>query len=265
MRPLRALLVDDEPLAVRRLTLALADVDDVEIVESTTSARRAIALIASLQPDIVFLDIAMPGLNGFDVVESSAASPAIVFVTAYENHAVRAFGIDAADYLLKPVAPERLRIAVERARTWLAGRAATSGAGEKAQVEAPAPPPATDSLWVHRHQEFVRVPIDQIVWIEAHGDYVKIHADNGGGLMRTTLTALEEKLDPRKFIRVHRSAICRRSAVTGLRRQATGALTVSLANGDRAPVGRTYSSGLRVLLKRMRDDGAPPPPFDPSA
>jgi DNA-binding LytR/AlgR family response regulator len=129
MRPLRALLVDDEPLAVRRLTLALADVDDVEIVDSTTSARRAIALIASLQPDIVFLDIAMPGLNGFDVVESSASSPAIVFVTAYENHAVRAFSIDAADYLLKPVAPERLRIARTRR---------AEPRGEEAHVEAPA-------------------------------------------------------------------------------------------------------------------------------
>ena len=262
MRPLRALLVDDEPLAVRRLTLALADIDDVEIVESTTSARRAIALIASLEPDIVFLDIAMPGLNGFDVVERSASSPAIVFVTAYENHAVRAFGVDAADYLLKPVAPERLRVAVERARNWLAGRAATSETGEEGQ--ALTPPLNADSLWVHRHQEFVRVPLDQITWIEAHGDYVKIHADNGGGLMRTTLTALETRLDPRRFIRVHRSAICRRDAVTGLRRQATGALTVSLANGDRAPVGRTYSSGLRVLLKRVRDDGAPPPPAAPS-
>ena len=253
---LRALLVDDEPLALRRLTLSLAEIEGVEVVDATTSARRAVGLIASLEPDLVFLDIAMPGLNGFDVVDLLESAPAIIFVTAFDAHAVRAFGIDAVDYLLKPVAPDRLRQAVERARAWLAGRAVMNG--EDASDAASSPLAVANDLWVHRHQEFVRVPVEGIAWIEAHGDYVKVHSEEGGGLVRTTLSALEAKLDPRKFIRVHRSAICRRDAVTGLRRHATGALSASLDNGDRVPVGRTYSSGLRVLLTRIRDDAGSP-------
>lgn len=253
MTPLRALLVDDEPLALRRLSVALAEIAGVEVIETTTSARTAPDLIQRLQPDIVFLDIAMPGLDGFEVIRQLPGSPrpAIVFVTAYATHAVQAFDIDAVDYLLKPVAPDRLATAVERARAWIAGReglARDVAAADRALLTLA----GEDSLWTHRHQEFVRVPIDQIAWLEAEGDYVRIHADNGGGLVRTTLSALEARLDPDHFIRVHRSAICRRSAITGLRRKATGALSVSLANGDRAPVGRTYSSGLRALLKRIQ-------------
>lgn len=101
------------------------------------------------------------------------------------------------------------------------------------------------------------MPIDQIIWLEAQGDYVRIHAENGGGLLRSTLGALEAKFDPRAFVRVHRSAICRRSSVTGLHRKATGALEISLANGDRVPVGRNYGYGLRALLRRMRIGTSP--------
>lgn len=251
MTPLRALLVDDEPLASRRLSAALRTVEGVEAIGSTTSARRAVEMIARMRPDLVFLDIAMPGLDGFEVIAQLPGTdrPAIVFVTAYDAHAVAAFGVDAVDYLLKPVAPDRLEAAVARVRYWLRARDAGAVAMPAAIGE--------DSLWAHRHQEFVRVPIEQVVWLEAQGDYVRIHAGNGGGLLRTTLGALEAKLDPETFVRVHRSAICRRSSVTGLRRKATGALEISLASGDWVPVGRSYSNGLRALLRRMRA-GAPP-------
>ena len=242
---LRALLVDDEPLASRRLSAALHLVEGVEVIGSTTSARRGVEMIARMRPDLVFLDIAMPGLDGFEVLNLLGAErPAIVFVTAYDTHAVAAFGVDAVDYLLKPVAPDRLEAAIARVRYWLRAR--------DAGLEAMPAAIGEDSLWAHRHQEFVRVPIEQIAWLEAEGDYVRIHAANGGGLLRTTLGALEAKLDPETFMRVHRSAICRRSAVTGLRRKATGALEVSLASGDWVPVGRSYSNGLRALLRRMR-------------
>ena len=248
---LRTLLVDDEPLASRRLSAALRTVEGVEVIGSTTSATRGVEMIARMRPDLVFLDIAMPGLDGFEVLALLGAErPAIVFVTAYDAHAVAAFGVDAVDYLLKPVAPDRLEAAVARVRYWLRARDAGGDAAMPATI-------GEDSLWAHRHQEFVRVPIEQIVWLEAEGDYVRIHAGNGGGLLRTTLGALEAKLDPETFIRVHRSAICRRSAVTGLRRKATGALEISLATGDWVPVGRSYSNGLRALLRRMRA-GAPP-------
>lgn len=260
MTSLRALLVDDEPLALRRLAVSLSGIGGVDVIESTTSARQAVGLIGSLRPDLVFLDIAMPGLDGFELVERLPPDnmPAIVFVTAYDRHAVHAFAADAVDYLLKPVAPDRLKAALERARIWLAGRSGRGDVPARRRDGTPLTLSGEDSLWAQRRHELVRVPLDRIAWIEAQGDYVRIHADNGGGLLRTTLSALEASLDPYHFIRVHRSAICRRNAITGLRRKATGALAVSLANGDRAPVGRTYSRGLKALLERMRAEQDPP-------
>jgi DNA-binding LytR/AlgR family response regulator len=240
MKTLRALLVDDETLAIKRLSRALERIPGVEVIGSTTSARQAVELIAGEPPDLLFLDIAMPGLSGFEVVERIApdAHPAIIFVTAFDSHAVHAFDVAAADYLMKPFAQPRLEQAVERGRLWLQARA----------VPAPARP-ATDALWVHRHREYVRVPVAEIDWIEGHGDYARIHGPHMVGLARITLTALEEKLDPRQFIRVHRSAICRKAAIVSLKRRATGAMAVLLANGDEAPVGLTFVAGLRSLLK----------------
>lgn len=248
---LRAFLVDDESLALRRLSVTLGEIDDVEIVGSTTSARQAVEMIGSLAPDVIFLDIAMPGLSGFDVLKRLPQAPAIVFVTAYDKHAVRAFGVDAVDYLLKPVAPDRLKLAVERARRWTNGRVppgADSPSADNGFLG------SEDSLWVHRHQEFVRIRVGDIHWIEAQGDYVMLHGANGGGLLRMTLRALEARLDPEDFVRVHRSAICRRKAIVGLKRKSTGALAVSLSNGDSAPVGRTFSAGLRALRKTMLNE-----------
>jgi len=255
MNPLRALLVDDEPLASRRLAAALRDVEGVEVIGTTTSAARAVEMIARMQPDLVFLDIEMPGLDGFQLIArlADAPRPAIIFVTAYDAHAVAAFGVDAVDYLLKPVLPDRLQAAVVRARHWMRVQAVASAGETEAGAGSEA---GNDSFWVHRHQEFARVPIDQIVWLEAERDYVRIHAGNGGGLLRITLAALEARLDPAVFVRVHRSAICRRAAVTGLRRKPTGALELSLDNGDWVPVGRSYGSGLRALLRRMRGSAA---------
>jgi two-component system response regulator AlgR len=240
MQKLRALLVDDEILAIRRLSRSLERIAGVEVIGSTTSAREAVDLVAGEAPDLLFLDISMPGLTGFEVIERIApdAQPAIVFVTAYDNHAVQAFDVSAADYLMKPFAQGRLEEAVERGRLWLLARAAP--ARHRAGI---------DALWVHRHREFVRVPVEEIDWIEGHGDYARIHGPPFAGLARTTLTALEEKLDPERFIRVHRSAICRRAAIVSLKRRATGAMIVLLANGDEAPVGRSYVPGLRALLK----------------
>lgn len=245
MSRLRALIVDDEPLAVRRLTHSLAAFDDVEVVETTTSARQAVELIETLRPDIVFLDIAMPGLGGFDVAARVPEDhkPAIVFVTAFDRHAARAFDTDAADYLMKPVAPDRLGAAIGKARTWLRGRAATARTAERLSD--------ADSLWVHRRGEFARVSIGAIEWIEAEGDYVRLHAE-GGGLMRGTLSALADRLDPQVFVRVHRSAVCRCRAITGLRRKSTGAVVALLTSGAEAPVGRGYVSGVRALLARLQ-------------
>jgi DNA-binding LytR/AlgR family response regulator len=255
MTQLRAFLVDDEPLALRRLILTLGDIENVEIVGSSTSAKSAIGLIQKLRPDVVFLDIAMPSLDGFQVLERLDPAPAVVFVTAYDAHAVRAFGVDAVDYLMKPVAPARLRRAVDRVR--IAVEARTSASAMAAGDALPLPPGIDspsyeENLWAQRHREIVRVPVETIEWIEAERDYVRLHSQEGGGLLRTTLAGLEANLDPSLFIRVHRSAICRRSAVTSLRRKRSGALVISLADGSEVPVGRRYARGLRELLQQIR-------------
>jgi DNA-binding LytR/AlgR family response regulator len=239
METLRALLVDDEALAIRRLSRSLEKVAGVEVIGATTSARQAVDLIGSECPDMLFLDISMPVLDGFQLIERIApgAAPAIIFVTAYDAHAVQAFDVAAADYLMKPFAQARLEEAVDRGRLWLRARATARH--------------RLDSLWVHRHRAFVRVPVEEIDWIEAHGDYARVHSHGATALARTTLTALEDKLDPALFIRVHRSAICRRAAIRALKRRPTGAVAVLLANGDEAPVGRRFVPGLRALLKAL--------------
>lgn len=256
MRALRTLIVDDEPLALRRLATSLRGIEDIQVIGSTTSARRALTLIGELKPDLVLLDVTMPGLDGFNLLEQlpDADRPAIVFVTAHAGYAAKAFEVEAVDYLLKPVSHDRLRGAIRRALYWL-GREEESFARRSDMQAMPALDAAgEDSLWVHRHQAFDRVAIDDIVWIEAQGDYVRIHTRNGGGMARATLYELEGLLNSQHFIRIHRSAICRRSAIVRVQRKATGAVTATLVNGDEAPVGRTYSGGLRTFLDRIRAD-----------
>jgi two-component system response regulator AlgR len=244
---IRALLVDDEMLAIRRLSRSLERIEGVELVASTTSAREAVGLIEAENPDMIFVDIAMPGLTGFEVIErmAPATRPAIVFVTAHDEYAVQAYGIAAVDYLLKPVAQARLEESVDRGRLWLEARSA------RPPVPPSEPRRGIDSLWVHRHREFLRVPVEEIDWIEGHGDYARIRGRQSAGLVRTTLAALEDRLDPAQFIRTHRSAICRKAAIVSLRRKPSGAMTVLLANGEEAPVGRTFVPGLRALVKTM--------------
>ena len=253
------MVVDDEPLAVERLQLLLARCPGASVVGTANDGEAALRIAEAVSPDVVLLDIAMPGMDGIDVARALSESPidpAVVFVTAFDNFAVAAFDVAAIDYLMKPVEHHRLERALERVGAHLAGDRRPTGRRAPAHVE---------EFWVPDMSGLVRIAATDIERITAERDYMRLHVGARSWLIHRTIAKLEEDLDPALFIRVHRSAICRRSAVTGLRRQATGALTVSLANGDRAPVGRTYSSGLRVLLKRMRDDGAPPPPADPSA
>jgi len=251
MQVLRAILIDDEPPAIRRLTRALAQVPGVELVGATSSAREAVGLIGAERPDVIFLDIAMPGLTGFEVLEQLPpdAHPAVIFVTAYDAHAVQAFDIAAADYLLKPFAQARLEESVGRARLWLEARPGRD-----------AKPPPIDSLWVHRRRTFARIWLDDVEWIEGHGDYAQVHAGATAGLARTTLKALEEQLDPAQFVRIHRSAICRRSAIVSLHRKPTGAVSVLLASGAEAPVGRRYMRNLKALLHAVGDTSEVPGP-----
>lgn len=241
MTDLRAVVIDDEVPAVRRLCRSLENIEGVEVVGTTSRATQSVELIDRLSPDIVFIDIAMPKLTGLEVVDRlSRRTMAVVFVTAHHEHAAAAFEIDAADYLLKPISHSRLERAVERSRRWLQG----SSGGERTAA-------ADKSLWVYTNREFVRIGIDRIEWIEAQGNYVWIHAGEQGGMLRTTITALEEWLDPSRFIRVHRSVICRADVIAAVSRRSTGALQARLADGSQVSVGRTYAAGLRRLLELL--------------
>jgi two-component system response regulator AlgR len=247
--PLRAFLLDDEAPALRRLEIALAGIADVEVIGSSQSARGAIQAIRALRPDLLFLDISMPGMSGFDVVNSMEPeyAPAVVFVTAFDEHAVRAFGVDAVDYLLKPVAPERLLKAVQRARD-------AKEADALRRSARPASGSAfTSELWASRNRGQVRIAIADVDWIEAERDYLRLHTADGDALLRMTLSAIQSQLDPEQFVRVHRSAICRRDAIVALRRGPTGAVTISLRSGDEVPVGRIYLRALRASVASRPD------------
>lgn len=237
MAELTAVVVDDEPPAVRRLCRSLESIEGLRVVGASSRATEAAELIKRLAPDILFIDIAMPKLSGFQVVDRvSPHRTAVVFVTAHHEHAAEAFEIDAADYLLKPVSQARLEGAVERSRRWLQGTSDRRKAAED------------KSVWVWTNREFVRIGISDIEWIEAQGNYVWVHAGNRGGMLRTTVTAVEEWLDPAQFIRVHRSVICRIASIAALSRRPSGALQARLKDGSLVPVGRTFVAEVRRRL-----------------
>lgn len=262
MTPLKAFVVDDERPAVRRMTLLLSEQPGVELVGSSSDAIAAVAAIVEARPHLLFVDIAMPGLDGFGVVERlpPGSVSAVIFTTAHGQHALRAFDANAVDYLLKPVEAPRLAAALAKARAIVEARSGDRGLATLRDVlpelradvrDAEAPRPYPAQFWIYKHREVVRVAVDDIHWAEAEGDYVRFHADGGGGLLRRTLSDVEAELDPAIFVRVHRSAIVRRADVIALRRKPSGALAAKLADGTLVPVGRSFGKSLRGMLELM--------------
>jgi DNA-binding LytR/AlgR family response regulator len=220
---LKILLVDDEPLALERLALALRDVPDTQVVGTAADGEAAAAAIARLKPDLVLLDIQMPGADGLSLAAALPAEnrPEIVFVTAFNQHAPDAFELEATDYLLKPVQFDRLRQAVERARRRRSTSAAAARAAElEALVRAMDPEPAAaagcydSEIWVPSSKGLIRVDLERVTWIEAAGDYVLFHSDTRSHIHRITMGALAGRLDPARIDRVHRSAFVRPGAVS---------------------------------------------------
>lgn len=240
---MRVLLVDDEPPALERLAAFFANLDGVEVVGQARDGFEAQKAMADLNPDLVMLDIQMPGLSGLAVAAGLPADhrPEIVFVTAFEHFAPDAFDVEAADYLLKPVRFDRLRQAVDRARRRRDGRQALLRA---------VPPESAydDSIWVPTREGQVRVPIELIDWVEAAGDYAVLHTELRGYLHRTTMSALQKRLDPAQLTRVHRSAFVRLSKVAEIRRQDKWLVTLVLDNGVEVPVGPNYARDVLAAL-----------------
>jgi len=243
---LRAVIVDDEPPARALLREYLAALGDVEVVAECGDGFAAVAAVTRHDPDILLLDIQMPQLSGFEVLEALDRPVATVFVTAYDEHAVRAFEVHAVDYLLKPFSAERLRLAVARARE----RGAAGVPPPPAALAAAARPPGAPlaRLVVREGARVAVVPVAEIDWIEAADDYVVLHARSAAHRKQQTLSELEAQLDPARFVRAHRSIIVNLASVAAFETYAKDSRVAVLRDGTRVPVSRTGYARVRAAI-----------------
>jgi two-component system LytT family response regulator len=274
---IRTLLVDDEPLARRGLELRLRDATDIQIVRQCANGREALAAIAEESPDLMFLDIQMPGMSGLELVAQvpQESMPMVVFVTAFDRYAIQAFEAHALDYLLKPIDDARLAAALDRVRAqWqqrqavaqreqlMALLAEVKGNGEIA-VEpamtgvagaADSPPGGTRRyatlLPIRSGRETLRLDVATIDWIDAAGDYMCLHADGQTHVLRATMKELEEMLDPQVFQRVHRSTIVNLARVRSLRPHLNGECFLKLQSGQEVKLSRSFRDKVELLLDR---------------
>lgn len=271
MKP-RVLVVDDEPLARAKILRLLRGRGDSIVVGTCNTAAQATEAIRHSQPDLIFLDIQLPDRDGFSVLEEVGADavPAVVFVTAYDEFALRAFEAHAIDYLLKPYDAERFDIAYERARVWLAGGAAR-GADPRLRglVEAASRSRAGQAvadggleylakLLVPSPAGEAVVPVAEVDWLQAAGNYIEVHRAGTTYLLRESLTALEASLDPANFARIHRRAIVNLSRIEEVRPLASGDCTLVLRGGMELRMSRLYRPAVRAALgASLRGPGAP--------
>jgi two-component system, LytTR family, response regulator len=257
---IRVLVVDDEPLAREGVAFQLRNERDVEIVGECQDGSEAVRAIRTLKPDLVFLDLKMPKVDGFAVVEKIGADkmPLVIFLTAYDEHALEAFRLNALDYLLKPIDRVRFRQSVQRARERLAqNRTNEQGAQLDSllaalanKTEAPVDMPSRIAVKLGGQIQFLRP--EEVVWVEAEGDYVSVHTPERSHLVRETMQAMEQRLDPHGFQRIHRSAIINLDKVEKLVASENGDYEVRLSSGLALKVGRNYRE---ALFRRMQING----------
>ena len=259
---LTTIIVDDEPYARAKLERLLAE-EDAEVLAVCANGREAAAAIGQLKPDLVFLDIQMPEMDGFDVLRAIAPVhlPEIVFVTAFDQYALRAFEVNALDYLLKPFDQERFAAAFARAEQRLRERAPRTDevlrlldhvaalAGQREGTERPAPGGVyLEWLFVRKGQRVVKLPVPDIHWFEAQGNYVRIHAKGENYLIRERMSALMERLDPRRFARIHRTAIVNLAFVREMKPWSNSAFVVLLDDGTELRLSRRYRARLASTI-----------------
>jgi len=255
---IRTILVDDEPLAIQGLELRLQAHDDVEIIEKCANGREAIRAIKTHKPDLVFLDIQMPGFDGFSVVQGlmEVEPPLFVFVTAYSDHALKAFEAQATDYLMKPVDEARLADTLDRVRQRLAEKRGVEEVDRLREVLAEVAPESVDELGgsddqvsANRFEKLInikdrgqifRVDVDTIERIDAAGDYMCIYTGDNTLILRETMKDLEKRLDPRRFQRVHRSTIVNLDLVKEVKPHTNGECFLVLGSGAQVKVSRSY-------------------------
>lgn len=252
---LRVLVVDDEPLARQRLLDLLAPEADITVVGTASTGREAVAALAEHAPDVVFLDVQMPGLTGLDVVREVGAAnmPATVFVTAYDQHALEAFDVHALDYLLKPFEDDRFRETLRRVRDRVRLREVDGlrqkllgllGGAPPAPEARPPAPKYLERLAVEMRGQIRVVPLTEVDFIQADGAYAEIHAGEDVHVVRERMQTLEERLDPSLFMRIHRSTIVRLDRVAALLTAAGGDYAVRLHDGRRLKVSRSRRDDL---------------------
>ena len=237
---LRTLIVDDEPLAVERMQVICSKIRTLSVVGTANDGAAALRLIDALSPDLVLLDMTMPEVDGLSVARQLAKAdkrPAVIFVTAHDHFAVEAFDLDAVDYVLKPVATDRLERAIERA-------SARRGAEETPESE------WLRELWVPHRSELLRIEVSHVSQIDAERDYVRLHVEDRTYLLLQTIAGLEKRLDPAEFIRIHRSTILRRESIRGLRHDGLGVWSVELEDGETLRIGRTYLPKVKAMAGR---------------
>ncbi len=253
---IKTILVDDEKLAIQGLQLRLEPYEDIEIIETCANGREAIRAIKTLKPDLVFLDIQMPGFDGFSVVKGvmEIEPPLFVFVTAYQEHAIRAFEANAINYLMKPVDEDRLADTIERVRQRLAEKRSAEEAEKLKDVLAEVSPESleffdTEEESAGRYEKMInikdrgqifRVDVDSIEHIEAAGDYMCIYTGDNSLILRETMKDLERRLDPRNFQRVHRSTIVNLDQVRQVKPHTNGECFLVLSSGAEVKVSRSY-------------------------
>ena len=252
MTRIRALVVDDEPVARDRLVRLLEQQGDIDLVGQCSNGLETVAAIEQLSPDLVFLDVQMPEMDGFEVVRALEAGrvPAVVFVTAYDEYAVRAFEVHALDYLLKPFSSVRFRATLAHARDQL-DRHRAGDLGRRLLELAPAlweksgAPKTADRLLVRSTGRVHFVRTSEIDWCEAAGNYVRLHVGEESHLFRETMNGLESKLDPQHFVRIHRKTIVNVERIEELRSSLAGECTVYLRNGAKLTLSRGYREGFQ--------------------
>lgn len=255
---IRTILVDDEPLAIQGLELRLQAFEDVEIIDKCTNGREAIRSIKTNKPDLVFLDIQMPGFDGFSVVQGlmEVEPPLFVFVTAYSDHAIRAFEAQAMDYLMKPVDDARLADTLDRVRQRLTEKRGVEEVEKLKEVLAEVAPEAAENMAESGEQpaanrfeklinikdrgQIFRVDVDTIERIDAAGDYMCIYTGDNTLILRETMKDLEKRLDPRRFQRVHRSTIVNLDLVREVKPHTNGECFLILGSGAQVKVSRSY-------------------------
>lgn len=267
---LRALIVDDEELARRGLEIRLGEFDDIEICGQARNGREALAAVREQSPDLMFLDVQMPGMDGFELLKNLSGSkmPGIVFVTAYDEFALKAFDANALDYLLKPINDDRLSEAIERVRRHhealqsdeqrnkllkfvceLTGRELTLDTALQAANTEQHPYPTR--IAIRDGSETNCVDVESIDWVDAAGDYMCVHSGGDTFVLRGTMKHLEDLLDPETFVRVHRSAIVNRHRVTAMRPHRNGEYFLKLGDETELKLSRKYKGNLERLANHV--------------